>query len=396
MKRISLIFSVFFVLVALVLFPLMSACAKPAAPAQTLKIGIITSITGQLAVGLKAIGDAAKPTQDLLNQKGGITVNGQKYNIEIVAEDDQSSPDGAVAAAQKLMGDGIKFIISPIFPPNGIAISPICEAAKVIRVCPSQLDPVQFGADRRYNFDAWQTTYSIIPVFDYLLKNYPQVKKVALVSPDDPGMDFSFNYTTKYVATLGLQLVSQERYAASTQDFNPILTKTLDQKPDAIDCIGGLAMWAAGIVNSARELGFTGPIYSTSPFGDINLINSMIKPGYANDIFDGVPDVLSDKMLPIVKELRPLVEQAKPPFIFDSVNVLSALMPILQGIEKAQSFDTDKVVAAMESMKSVDTPYGPATWSGEDLGGINHMIKMENLPLSRIMNGKIEFEFVKG
>ena len=100
-------------------------------------------------------------------------------------------------------------------------------------------------------------------------------------------------------------------------------------------------------------------------------------------------------MLPIVKELRPLVEQTDTPFLFDSVNLLSSLWVILQGIEEAQSFDTDEVVVALENMTSYDTPWGKASWSGEDLGGINHMGKLENIPLSRIMNGNVEFEFIK-
>ena len=395
MKKISLIFCTFFLLLALVLFPLMSACAKPAGPAQTFKIGGVTSVTGPIAPGLKAMLDAAKPTQDLLNQRGGITVNGQKYNIEIVVEDDQSSPDGAVAAAQKLLQAGIKFIINPVFPPNAIAMAPVLEAAKAIRVSAMQCSPALFGKENPHAFDAVMTTYFIPTYYDYLLKNYPQVKKVALAAPDDPGMDLPFDYTIKEVQKRGLELVSQQRYATNTQDFYPVVTKTLAQKPDVIDCIGGQPIWGAPIINSAREMGFTGPVMSTVGFGDVNLINSMLKPEYAYDILDALPDVLSDKMIPAMKELRPLVEKTNTPFLFDSSMVYTSSWIILQGIEKAQSFDTDKVVTALESMKSVETPWGKGTWSGEDLGGINHMLKLENVPISKIMNGKVDLEFVK-
>jgi ABC-type branched-subunit amino acid transport system substrate-binding protein len=108
MKKISLVVIVSFLLLAVVLLPLMSACTQEPAEAKTLKIGLVTSVTGPLAPGLKSMYDAAKPTQDLMNQKGGITVNGQQYLIEIVVEDDKSSPPDAVAAANKLIQDGVK------------------------------------------------------------------------------------------------------------------------------------------------------------------------------------------------------------------------------------------------------------------------------------------------
>ena len=45
-------------------------------------------------------------------------------------------------------------------------------------------------------------------------------------------------------------------------------------------------------------------------------------------------------------------------------------------------------------MKSIDTIYGPGKMSGQDLFGINHVIYRPPM-ISRIMNGNIEFEFVK-
>ena len=77
--------------------------------AKVLKIGLIVSLTGPMAPGFKSMADAAKPAADVLNKRGGITVKGQKYMVEFVTEDDQSSPAGAVAAANKLgkVGDKV-------------------------------------------------------------------------------------------------------------------------------------------------------------------------------------------------------------------------------------------------------------------------------------------------
>lgn len=388
MKRIA-IFVSFFLLPMLMLMPITADAV------ETLKVGMITSVTGPLSPAFKTMADAAKPTSDLINQRGGITVDGKRYHIEIVTEDDQSSPPGAISAANKMLQSGIKFIIAPIFPPNNIAISQICEEARIIRVVPSQLDPNQFPPEQRYSFDANLTIYNCAPVYGYLKRKYPHVKKVAFLAPDDPGPIYARKNAALEAKKRGIEVVLDEVYKTNTTDFYPILTKVLAKKPDAIDGIGGIPPWAAGIINASREMGFTGPIFSGAPVGCPYLISRMIKPEFANDIFEGVPDVRSDKMVPLTKDLRVLVENAGFPFIFDSINVLCALMPMLQGIEAAQSLDTDKVVDAMEKMVNFDTPLGKADWAGKEINGGNHMLKLKRVPLTRIMNGKFEFEWLE-
>ena len=388
MKRI-LFLSVLFLLPVFLLLPVVSGAE------ETVKIGMVTSVTGPLSPAFKAMADCAEPTEDLINQSGGITVDGKKYHIDIITEDDQSSPPGAISATNKLLQAGIKFIIAPIFPPNNIAISNICEEAKVIRVAPSQLDPNQFPPDQRYIFDAWMTIYNAAPVYDYLKRKYPTVERVVFLSPDDPGPIYARKNSAREAEKRGIKVLRDEVYATNTEDFYPLLTKLLAVEPDAIDCIGGIPPWIQGIVNQSRELGFKGPVYSGAPFGDPYLLTSMLKPEYAHDVFEGGPDVRSDKMVPTVKDLRVLVEKAGYPYIFDSVNVLCALWPILQGIEAAQSFETDKVVVALENMESFDTPWGRAKWSGKEINGSNHMAKLEKVPLSRIMGGRVEFEWLE-
>jgi len=393
--RVSL--GILLIAIILTLIPLAVACTQATTgEAKTLKIGMITSLTGPMAPAFKPMLDAANPMEDLFNNKGGINVGGQKYLIQVVSEDDKSSPPDAVSAATKLIGEGIKFIIAPMFLANNIAIGQICEEAKVIRSVAMGIDPTVYGKDNYYHIDALASFYQIGPVYDYLKKNYPQVKKVAIIPPDDPGIIFARDYGPKEIQKRGYEIVFHEPYAVTTTDFYPIVTKALAQKPDAIDCITSILPWGAGIINSAREQGFKGPIYAPCMFGDINILNSMIKPEYAYDIFCGGPNVLSDKMPALVKEFRPLVEQKTgAPLNMDNVNVLQALWPMIQGIEKAKSIDTDKVMEALEGMKTVQTAWGEGAWAGEDVGVLNHLIKMKNVPLTRIMDGKLEFDYLK-
>jgi len=395
MKRFKLGLSIFLLYLAIVLVPIISSSVCAQTPSKTLKIGLISSVTGPMAPAFKSELDAAKPTADLMNQRGGITVKGQKYRIEIVTEDDQSSPPGAIAAANKLMQQGIKFIISPMFVPNDLAIAPICEEAKVLRVCPNRTDPAPFGPPNRYSFNAESSIFNIPFVYGKLKSIYPQVKKIAILWPDDPGAKTGTSMTEKEIKKRGLEVVFNEPYKIPTEDFYPLLTKALAQKPDAIECIFAILPWAKGIINQSREMGFTGPITAIASFGDANMLNGMIDPKYAYDICHATPDVTSPKMLPIVKDLGKLVEkEVKERFNFDHVLTLQALWVMLQGIEKAQSLDTGKVAEALENMQSIETPYGKGRFGGQELIGMNRLM-MRDIPFSRIVKGgKIEFEFL--
>ncbi len=155
-----------------------------------------------------------------------------------------------------------------------------------------------------------------------------------------------------------------------------------------------IAPWSAGVINQSRELGFTGPVFAAI-FADTHILDSMLNKNYAYDIFHGGPDVLSPKMKPIVKDLRGLVEkQLNTTLNMDHVMPLEGLYPLIQGIEKAQSLDTDKVATTLENMKTIDTIYGKGTMGGKELWGTNHVIRRP-VTLSRIMKGNVEFEYVE-
>lgn len=360
-----------------------------AAETKTLKIGLITSVTGPMAPAFKPMYDAVKPTEELINSRGGVTVAGQKYNVKILAEDDQSGPPGAVAATNRLIQQGVKFMVAPMFMVSNLALSPTAEEAKVLRFKAFGNGPDEINAKIKYAFYAESSLYHIKPCYDYLTKNYPKVKKLAIITPDDPGSAFAVEQDMKEAKKRGLEVVFVEKFRIGSEDFYPTLTKALAQKPDAINIVVSIVPWSAGIINQSRELGFEGPIFAPQLFGDINLVNGMIDKKYAHDLFHGGPDVLSDKMPALVKDLRKLVEKARQPFIMDSIMGLDAVYPMLQCIEKANSLDPDKVVAAISSMKSINTLWGKGTWGGKEFFGVDHAI-IRPITISRIVNGKVE------
>jgi branched-chain amino acid transport system substrate-binding protein len=397
MKRGRLISVVCVMAFVLASFLFAGASARDAfAETKNLKIGLVASMTGPLAPAFKSVITAAKPAADFMNQRGGVTIKGQKYQIEMITADDQSSPQGAVAAANRLLQEEVKFIIPPVFPIFNMALGPVCEQAKVLRMEPNSLEPSMYAPPNHYSFVAEFTGINPHFVYEKFVQLYPHVKRIAIIRPDDAGMKFTADATVKEIRARGMEVVIEETYKIGTEDFYPILTKVLAKKPDAIEGIGSTVPWAKAIIEQSREMGFTGPVNALTAFGAMDVLIKVLNPEYAYDVSAANPDVHSPKMFPIVKEFGKMIEkETKEPYSFDHVLPLRAVWALLQGIQAAQSLDTDKVTEALENLSSVDTPYGPGRFGGEDLVGKKRLL-IGDIPFSRITKGgKIEFEFLK-
>jgi branched-chain amino acid transport system substrate-binding protein len=375
--------------------------AKPPETTQTntepevLKIGLVTSISGPMSAAFKGLYDAVEPAKAFYNDKGGITVNGKKYLIDIVAEDDQSSPAGAVAATNKIIQSGIKFMVNPIFPPSLYAVTPLANAAKVLGFTGSGSNHSIYTKENPYSFCCYADAYDEQPFYNYVQKNFPDVKKVALLRADDPAGEIVEGMLEEDLPKRGMKIVANERFVMDTQDFYPIVTKILAAKPDAIEMIISIPPWTAAITTAARDLGFTGPILACASCGDMNVTTAMISPEYSYDIFNAAIDPLSDKLPSITQDFSKLVEQTTgQPFNFDNFMLFNALVPAVEGIVKAQSFDPDTVVTTLENM-TIDSPWGEnAVFKGQEWG-YQHLLTTEKMALTKIVKGgKVEFEYV--
>jgi ABC-type branched-subunit amino acid transport system substrate-binding protein len=144
-------------------------------------------------------------------------------------------------------------------------------------------------------------------------------------------------------------------------------------------------------------MGFSGPIFASAAVGDDTVVSGMLDPKYATDFMQQMMDVNSPAVVPEVQEFGKVMKAAGLQYNADHVNVLEALWVLKQGIEKAQSLETEAVVSAMENM-DFNTVYGPGRFAGKDpVAGITlgqNRLMLAPIPFSRLMNGQWEFEWL--
>ena len=366
-----------------------TSATTSAGPAKELKVGVALGLSGSGSESLALTADGVTAAADWINEKGGLTINGEKYIIKPIIEDIKMTSDGTTAAANKLVfDDKVSFIIGPPIPPYKAALSAITEPNKVLRIDTSGPgSPGELGSDKPYTFATMVSAAVQGMVFDQLVVSYPQVKTVALICPEDPGAIEMLTAATKLAEAHGLKVVAEEHYPFGTDDFYPVLTKLLASKPDVVYQGAGFASWIGSILKQARELGFEGPVIDAASPGDLYVIRD-VAGKYATDFLDSNYDLSSAEMTPMIKEIRSTIS-AKFHVDAKLEHILGweALWALTQGIEKAQSLDSTAVKNALETMDSIETPFGTGKMEGSATYGVNHVL-VRPAALATLMNGE--------
>ena len=380
------------VLIAVVLVAslFMVKFAKTApANAKTLKIGAIVSKVGFASASETLIWNGMQLFEEWINKKGGIKIKGEPYSIQFVAEDGQSSADGAVSAATKLVTDDkVKFIVGPVMPFMVIASGSVTEPAKVLRVvlynCKT---PDEYGPKTPYTFIANDCTIDFTtPDLQFLKEKYPKVKNVGVLTPDDGAPPYLEPIVKRKGAEEGLNILPFVLWPLDATDFTSYVVKALSYKPDALFMINGWPIHMGAMLKAARELGFTGPAFGCHE--DPYDIAAVAGPAASTNFYVHNLQVDSPAMTPMIKEIMKL-GQAKygrqsPTYVW----AWNAAYCLTQAIEKAQSLDPTVVKDSWEKMKSIDTAYGPGRIGGMKTYGINHNVSYKT-PFTSLRDGKV-------
>ena len=135
---------------------------KAGASAEALKIGLIGPLTGPAATWGYAAKGSMQTLADEFNAKGGMEVGSKKYQIQIIAYDDQYKAAEAVAAYNRLLTqDGVKYMIIQTSAPT-MALKQQVEDDKVIALTTSYT-AAAIDANTKYMFRAYSTANDFMP-----------------------------------------------------------------------------------------------------------------------------------------------------------------------------------------------------------------------------------------
>ena len=95
--------------------------------AKTIKIGTIQALSGSSSVMGNMIEGGVDWAVELANREGGITIDGEKYLVELVKKDSKSDVDTSIMAYKELASMGCVAVVGPHQANIEIALAPVAE-----------------------------------------------------------------------------------------------------------------------------------------------------------------------------------------------------------------------------------------------------------------------------
>jgi ABC-type branched-subunit amino acid transport system substrate-binding protein len=364
-----------------------------AQPIKTYTIGLCAELTGFLGAYNTATVNEAQIAVDIVNEQGGIVVNGQNYLLKLVVEDGQSTIDGTTAAANKLIfSDGVKIIIGPDAYFNS-AVSGLCEKNNILHIAGyCTMQPGELDASTTWTFLGQAAAINYFTgALAYLKANYPNVKTVALTMPDDGSIPYFGAAVQKMVQDAGYTVAgSIIGYNNSATDFSPYAAKIMATGADACIAASGVVTPNGNILKNIRDAG------SNMLFV---ICNSVIPSDYirvagakeATNVIDCSAGYIGNpNPSPMLQEMIRRYQLSTQGGALVTLEYANPVYELAQLFKAANSFDPQTIKTNLEKMTNIETFYGTGTVSGITTFGINHAVSYP-LPITTIDNGVATF-----
>jgi len=331
------------------------ALAMPSYAADTIKIGDLNSyknlpaFTGPYKKGLEL-------ALDEINAKGGVM--GKK--LELISRDDQGKPGEAVKIADELFSrEGVVMITGSLFSHIGLALASYAGEKKRVYLAAEPLaDALVWAKGNRYTFRLRPSTYMQAAMLAEVAAANPNAKRWATIAPN-------YAYGKDAVAAFKKVLKAKRPDVEFVTEQWPGLFKINAgaeaqaieaAKPDAIYNV----TFGGDLAKFAREGSLRGLF-------DNRLVLGLLsgEPEYLDPLKGDAPDgwvVTGYPWYGIDKPSHQAFVAAYDAKFKDYPRVGSlvgynTMLSIAAALKKADSTDTEKLVAAFEGL-DVDTPVG--------------------------------------
>lgn len=354
---------------------------------EQLKIGVIATSTGPGTQWGRAVLHGAEMAAEDVNKQGGLKVQGKNYEVKLIDYDDQYTGKGGLSAATKLVyEDKVKFIVGPIGTAPWMAAKEVTEKNEILALVGSYSK--RAIKDSRFAFRVFITPEEFAPVFTkWIRKNYPDMRRVAILGPDDETGWETVSSDVKGYEGNGFEVVFKEFNKRGTKDFFPLLTRMMAKKPDILELDGEAPGDCGVIAKQARQIGFRGMFVKTGGPVTAELVRIAGKKNVEGAIVYVPFNPEDSKIAAFLKRYKDKYN-SRMNFFLPSFYDMTKLL--FYAIEKAQTVEDTKKVA--EIMESIDfNEYrggltGPIGWTGKKAYGVDHQA-IQTIAVGKIVDG---------
>jgi branched-chain amino acid transport system substrate-binding protein len=221
---------------------------------DTIKIGLVTALSGQSARAGEAITRGLQVAIDELNAKGGVL--GKKF--ELLRRDDEATPaKGVIAARELLFKEKVTVLFGGLDTPVSIAIVPIVNEAKVPMMGPwAAGTPItKNGAQDNYVF----RVSAVDEIVDKAMLQYSQrtfnAKNCGMILVNNPWGESNEKGLTAALAAKNMKAAGIEKFEGNDVDVVPQLTRLKSAGADCLFLVGNVGP-SAQVVKSLDRMAY--------------------------------------------------------------------------------------------------------------------------------------------
>lgn len=393
-KRVVMLLGSILLVLVIGLMPLVGACAKPAPEApvtptppeevKTLKVGCTVPLNVALGVTTERY---LKIIFSNLNEAGGLVINGQRYNVDLIVYDDKYAADVGRAAVERLVHeDKVKFMVGQLASAAIVSGLPITEAEKVPTFCggasPKIIDPANKYTVRTGPTVTIEPTYRA-----WVMANSP-VESMVTLSPDDETGKAMSAVAVKCAEAYGVKVLDQLYYPRGTTDFAPVATKIATLNPDEVNFAGSSGGTDLGL--QLKELylaGWRGVRYL--PALSMAEVASVCTKEQMEGAITYLKGTQFENPSEVARELKNSYEEEYGTWDDCGVIFIGTAYAFIQAVQKADSLDPDDVMAALKDLE-FDCPMGyTAIVKRPDYGNDRFCDAAVELHLGQIKDGTL-------
>ncbi len=348
---------------------------------KEIMIGISIPLTGPGAATGITTQRTLEHAVELINADG-IQIGPDRYTLKLSFYDNKYVPAEAVTIVEKLLADGVRFLIS-LGSGNSVPVVAKTTAVHCLQLSYASGKGHLTAPEFPLSFRVAPTNETAYAVYPWLRAQYKDIQKVGHMNPSDEA-GFTESEDRRMIAEKnGFTNVANEYFKRGSADFYPVATRLVAANPDLIDFGGTIGRDQSLGCKALRELGYKGRImlgYSDA--------KSFVEVAGA-DAAEGTLlfDTLVDPQNAQQKELQDWwLKKYGPPFPTFAFSVWDTPFILAMGMRKAQSADPVKIADALRGAHW-DGLYGPEAFGMKSVYGIDTTITRA-IPMAVIKGGK--------
>ena len=330
--------------------------------AKDIKVAIVGAMSGPVAQYGDMQWTGAQQAIADINAKGGI--NGDK--LVAVKYDDVCDPKQAVAVANKVINDGIRYVIGHLCSSSTQPASDIYEDEGVLMITPAATAPDLTSRGYKLIMRTTGLDSDQGPTAAKYILSEIKPQRIAVVHDKQQYGEGLARSVQDSLKKAGGNVVLFEGVTAGDKDFSTLVARL---KKDNVDFVyfGGYHPEMGQILRQARAAGLKTQFMGPEGVGNASLSNiaGAASEGMLVTLPKRYDQVPANKS--IVDALKAKKEDSTGPFVWTTY---AALQSLAAGMERSKSAEPEAIVKNLKEGAAVPTVMGDLNWDEKgDLKG---------------------------